>query len=409
MDGEFRQRSSNSMPMANLYTYTYLAAALATCAFGLRSGFANAQTIEEIIAAHETTISQLRTFDVSVDVRSLERAYGRKDKWARRGQVEVYEARTTTANTNNSGIVSKLMMRLDHAASRMQLLEIADETQVTTLLEQRGLRAFEAPFHRHLLEFQCHCYFLFRIGLTAADEWRTLRDLIAESEDCQLVDPSPERQGSCAQISLIHPGVEGKRKGQRLSLFLDREAGFLIRKVVIDRFPSQEKWVGEIARFRNCGSGVFFPEESTTFIELPDGSRQGAMSFVVTHASFNEAMDEVRVALTFPENALVAIRSEPFRPGPSIAFPAYRLMGKGGQVAREFASGGTELRDFLAAAREASGDSIPPVVELPPSSKQSDVDWPFHMSAWTILITALLVIGIIAGGLVVARRGRSTF
>jgi hypothetical protein len=324
------------------------------------------QSLEELLQAHETTSSQLRTLDVEIAVRHAgSPEVIRRDWWRRRGPIETYTARTPSVKAGKS-IESLLVVRLDHAKCQMQFMEIGDESQLLTILpfRQHGLRAYEAPFYRNLLEFQCHSYFLLRIGLNALDDWRTLRELIEESMDPRIL-ATDERVGEakCYHIVMTHPGVGGAYTGQLVHVFLNPDAGFLIRKLVIDRTgqarasgtgeprqqaPSEaERLVIEVDRVVEFGSGVFLPADSTSLVLLPDGRRHGEMRFSITKAAVNEMVDDVKLAISYPENSIVQIHDQPVSPRVKVSFPSFRLMGKGGQVQREFPKGGKELSQYV--------------------------------------------------------------
>jgi hypothetical protein len=369
-------------------------------------------TIESLVSAHEATIDCLRSVDLVVDKRpvgkprSVVRA---TESWVKQGNVEKY-ARRDELTPAGEGVPKSITttVHLDWASMTMQFLRFPGDLDLSTVRpeSQRGMIAVRAPFDRNLLEVQVYSYLLLRVALDATDERRTLRELIDEAESARLVGIARVGDADCYEIDVIHQGVVGKGKGEHIHLFLDPNAGLLLRKIAIHHERKHEKHqnagadviktqsVTEILKFKDFGGGAYFPTESETYV-LVDGKQRARNRFIATSLAVNAPIENSKLIFRFPENALVSVRGQPVTPLTSVYFPTYDLIGADGTAIKTFGDG-RELERFLQ-SRGTVGKGESSAVPVPPAQAPGGLPVTTSKPTWRYLIgggVLIVVIGI---------------
>lgn len=355
--------------------------------------------IEEIVAAHEATVAQVRTACLVIKhtpVGGRAELIGSQDTWTRRGSMERFtRVMTVRAGPNLPPRQPVSDILLDYGTHTMRRLDLQhpDDRSRLTPTDRRGANAYRAPFDRNLVEFQTYVYFLFRFGLTADDDLRTLRELVEESLRVEHRLESLDGY-DCTRLDVIHPGVRGRNVGSRMSLHLDPQFGYLIRQVAIAHevddsglpLAKPYEWIGRVVEFSDFGDGTYLPKSSETFVRDSTGAVSGHNRFEVTNAEVNRIVSDTQVLLEFPEHVLVNVLEEPVTAYTTPRTTDVELMGANGHVAEVFHGGTDEYEAYLGRlATLATPSSVAPAAGRRQMPRNSVGLW-FAASAAILLL-----------------------
>jgi hypothetical protein len=192
---------------------------------------------------------------------------------------------------------------------------------------------------------------------------RTLREMLRESErkfGSHAVQVSQEmvQDALCWKISYRHPGgvFQGRAFSgdMRQSLYFDPAANYLIRKEEDQgkAFPDdvcEYHNVAEVTKIKNCGDGIFFPEE----IDYSDGgTSRWTLTVRVTSVTINQPIPEDRWDFRFPEGILVQEGSSFPGQGEQLRDASQdriHVVGANGKFVQSFLLGSAEFQNYTAA------------------------------------------------------------
>lgn len=380
--------------------------------------------IENILAAHEATWSQLQTVSMLVN-HSVDRegsgefaTYG-WDHWKRRGTKEYFKRVSKSHEGHQEQSTNPFYaLSLDFESRQLRCLNVPDPTKLRDIRPDRhyGISAYRAPFDRYLLLSPIYSYFLLRFQMNALDDFRTLRELRDECIRFDILESREIEGKSCIHIHCVHPGVRGKDAGIEMDIFLDPQAGNLARKFIVHHHvPESDKpdaplvasdYVVDIRTITDYGNGVFIPTVSECYLNDSAGRKSRVHRFEVSEINLHEPIPQASVLIVFPEHTLVNVFAEPQTPYSKGQDTNVELMGSNGEALQTFHPNTDEFATFIHNYRAKQGSlkkaSPDPIINpLQPPSKGSRS----RAQIW-LVVGILIASGCIASFWILGRRMR---
>lgn len=305
----------------------------------------------DVIAAFETTVGQIQTIQLTYRYDHLAASIEkfREGEWWRDDSRERLR-RKWDALLGGSDMRRFLRDTLiDRRTNRVRALHCnrdRDLLPTITILDQQDTSGSDMPLTATTSSLVVHEIFLLRFQLTSNDPERTLVQLSRHCGGATLVGQTKVGGVDCYHLRLQHPGVEGKYVGSSMDFYMDPTNGFFVRSLVkhiVGDNGTSELHI-EVKRFHHGKNGVFFPLEVERYVRS-DGNVYQPSVARVTQLRLNEPIDDTAFAFVFPRDLFVQKYDQPPGPGASGRRVPVQLIGKDGEVVREFK--GTEYREFI--------------------------------------------------------------
>lgn len=284
-----------------------------------------------LVDAHETTIGLVHSADVTIEVCDTSFNGASVDpprlqvirRWSKLGQLERQRYRGFVGMTTNADGLPVNLGDLLEDGMTVKVLRNWDwaSPQSITPHRQGTVRAWYGPDERTTFSGFAnprYHFALFGIQTRTSDTCRTLRQFVKESPSVKLMGPVSLRGHETWKLEMEHPDTRhgGSESGQIVEVYLDPEAGYLIRSLVVHHPVSNPEDPTEVplraerdvTKFQRHGDGVYFPVEAE-FRLYPVGLLEGRPSLVQrlvgSKITVNQTLPVDAMDFRFPEHAVV--------------------------------------------------------------------------------------------------------
>ena len=348
--------------MAILKAVGCLALVVAMAAMEARATGAE-PTLAEIAAAQAASWGQLRSFDVKYELKMSSVLDGRTQfehaaplRWSKEGRRERLRSDTIFINEPRFCYEDKF---LDGGTIRELSARGSREELDALLLEPASMRASIRPHASPIIaEQRPRTLEYLQIGF---GRHVTLSELIARWKT-SLKGKQLAENGDVLWRIRAEPSNRFKTTPDYIEIWVNADKGFLTQRMlsycatgatsVETGKPVATVETVEIARFRDFGRGVYFPEIIQCRAGLPavDARKQDGffITLAATSLAVNAALPDDALNFRFPEGAVVEERSKDGRQ------TRVFLWGSDDRPQREFASG----QEFAAFRRERDAESF---------------------------------------------------
>lgn len=285
--------------------------------------------LRQIVSAHDTAVSQVRSLDMQIEHYNLSMngepysppEHAQTWHWTKKGKIERQRFTNHSSEPTKDNLPTNLGDLIEDGKQVKALMNYDwDDPQEIHPYRQGTVRAWYAPQDRTVSgEFPSPSgqFAMFHVQATLTDPRRTLRELIQQSPKVELKGRTSVGGQECWHLQIEHPDTKtkGAFAGTRFEVYLDPSVNYMIRKVhfnIADTDPSPEKispiqYSREAVKFHDAGDGVFVPTEVIAKMYTPAFGKAPVFEsrFVVTSVSVNEELPADALAFRWPENALV--------------------------------------------------------------------------------------------------------
>ena len=310
------------------------------CVLGLNiqlAFFANASTLEEIVAAHESGVAQLHAIDAKYVIEYDNKALPQKKcRWVREGKNERMIVDQLMQNAQG-----EVNFRSDaHTdGSRYRVMSGPGWDSTTKKIPDGIPLLYVDTTHSDILpeiSGPDDFFFAFQIGLN--DFRRTLGHYLKE-KNAEYIGTKDVSGHLTHHIRLVHPGMVEpatgriEKAGTIFDVYLDPGEGFLARRVdkTFNLNGTVVKYGSEVRDFLHVGGGISFPRIIEHF-KSHLGEEEKRFCRQTTTAVINKALPNDAFDFRFLEGLFVEVR--PARGEQE----KWLYIGKNGKTDREFAN-----------------------------------------------------------------------
>ena len=315
------------------HAWTFIAA---FSVIGTNRAFARTEDsrLRELIEAHSATMGLIHRFDIEVTIwdKALIGPYSKEPaqktgtwRWSGDGNVERIRNRDFKLDTQHPGPQGENFLDVfDGGTNRMLLRNWNPEKPPSiTPFKQAGVKGVVGPRSNVmpglLADLSVFLLMRYRNVRDETDPRQILSDLASSSPNVTVLPSEPDIDHGLIRIRVVRPGkVTEAQASDYFDFYLDPAAGLMVRKLV-EYYPSSEwygesgkverllvRWVREVKKFKDVGSGAFFPIETELNIYRSGRDEPTAVvRAVANRVVVNEPLPSDALDFKFPENLLV--------------------------------------------------------------------------------------------------------